>query len=108
VWNLVVSIESFQDQVWFKLKGCNITFGAIYIAASDSTFFRPFSFSNIQEKAIDGNMLLMGDPNARIPTLSCYNDNLLCYSENPDSSINHHGKEMSICNDFDLRPVNHL
>lgn len=112
LWNYVYDMKCFQDQVWFKLSFAkNIQFGAIYVAPRDSPFYKPSSFSNIQEMSTDSKVVLIGDFNARIPNLSVLNDtnNAFSYSVNCDSGVNGHGNEMlNICQTLGIRPINHL
>ena len=91
LWNYVYDMKCFQDQVWFKLSFAkNIQFGAIYVAPRDSPFYKPSSFSNIQEMSTDSKVVLIGDFNARIPNLSVLNDtnNAFSYSVNCDCGVN--------------------
>lgn len=72
VHQYVMSVDTrMKDQVWLRLSLLsNILFGFIYVPPSDSQYFKPNSFSFIQEKIKwaenEGlGIMFMGDLNAR-------------------------------------------
>ena len=56
LWPDVYEVQSLCDQVWFKLSFLpDVRIGACYIPPSDSPYFSPASFSDVQEQVIDSD-----------------------------------------------------
>ena len=105
----VYSVESLIDQVWIKTSLFPDTLlGACYIPPSDSPFFTPDAYAQIQERCINNNGIVIGDLNCRIPKLSTFNDYELTYDNNPDQGENANGKNIvQVCKHCNMYPINH-
>ncbi len=113
LYDNLVSVNRFKDQVWFTLRFMpEFLFGACYVTPLDSPYFDRQSLAVIQENCMSNKyVVILGDLNARLADLSRFQNQKLgiSYSENPDQTTNSHGREiLSICNDFNLVPVNHM
>ena len=114
LWPDVYEVQSLCDQVWFKLSFLpDVRIGACYIPPSDSSYFSPASFSEVQEQVIDSDnrILVIGDFNSRMPLLQKLNNAAkdIRYSANVDQGENAHGRELlNMCLNLDIYPVNHL
>ena len=112
LWPCVIDMDARKDQLWFKLSCVPQTvFGAVYVSPSDSPYFTPQAFANIQEKGYEGNkVIIIGDFNARLGSLAHFNDASVCleYMDNTDKITNDNGRSIrSLCHLLDLAPVNH-
>ena len=114
LWNGMYSIELCKDQIWFRLKQYpGFLFAAIYVPPRDSPFFTHECFSLINEHCQGSNdmILLMGDFNSRLGSLSDFNDEALqiSYDENVDTTVSPSGRDLRrlmLVND--LKPINHM
>lgn len=107
-------IELHRDQVWFKLKQApGISFAALYVPPRDSPFFSHESFSVINEHCRNPHdlIILMGDVNARLGPLDCFNDQAIdcTYSTNPDERRNANGNDLrDLMLTNSIKPINGL
>ena len=114
LWEKVYDVRRLKDQIWFKLDNIkHFKFGAIYIPPRDSPFFSHDSFACIHEMITedDFNTIILGDFNARIKDLDCFNDQSLSisYVTNIDTGTNSNGKDLkNLCNVHCLKPVNNM
>ena len=114
IWEKVYDVRRLKDQIWFKLDNIkHFIFGAIYIPPRDSPFFSHDSFASIHEMITedDFNTIILGDFNARIKDLDCFNDQSLSisYVTNIDTGTNSNGKDLkNLCNVHCLKPVNNM
>ena len=108
----VYGVRSSKDQVWFKLHCVpGIYFCVCYITPHDSPYFDYSSFATMQAECMMTNdcVLIMGDLNARMPSLSKFNCHKVYYRNNLDTSANAHGREIeNICLTNGIIPLNHL
>ena len=114
LWASVYDVSRSKDQVWFSIKTLhNTKIGAVYITPRDSPFFYVGSFAKIHEivKVSNGNVLVLGDFNARIGDLNAlvFEADRIQYSSNVDTATNTNGRDLvNLCLTSDLKPLNHM
>ena len=114
LWSGMYNIELHRDQIWFRLKQApGFLFAALYVPHRDSPFFSHESFSIINEHCRNphDSVVLMGDVNARLGPLECFNDDAknLQYSPNPDERRNTNGNDIrDLMLTASLEPINGL
>lgn len=112
LWPSILNVDARKDEIWFGLSFLpGLSLGAIYISPNDSQFYSEQPFATIQEKALQGNKLLvMGDLNARMGDLSSFAnvDKCVTYESNSDHTTNYNGNVLkNICAIVGMLPLNH-